>query len=87
MTVMCISLVIVSFLIGLFIGDRGGYRYGYASGRVDGAKEMFRKFEARHDTIEKKYAEARDEFIAMYNSLKSYKEELESQHNNTNNDE
>lgn len=77
-----ITMLIVCFLIGLFVGTRGGYRYGYASGRVDGAKEMLRKFEARHDAIEKRYAEARDEFIAMYDSLKAYKEELESIHGN-----
>lgn len=80
MEILYIAMVIGCFLIGLFVGNRGGYRYGYSSGRVDGAKEMIQKFEARHDSIEKRYIEARDEFIAMYDSLKAYKEELESIH-------
>ncbi len=87
MEILYIAMVIGCFLIGLFVGNRGGYRYGYSSGRVDGAKEMIQKFEARHEAIKKSYIEARDkcneardEFIAMYDSLKAYKEELESIH-------
>lgn len=87
MEMLYITMLIVCFLIGLFVGNRGGYRYGYSTGRVDGAKEMFQKFNARNEAIEKSYIEARDEFITMYDSLKAYKEELESQQNNTNNDE
>lgn len=83
MAIQIIALATVCFLIGLFVGDRGGYRYGYASGRVVGAKEIIRKFEGRHDSIVAGYTEARDEFIAMYDSLKAYKEELESLHTNT----
>lgn len=82
-----ITMLIVCFLIGLFVGNRGGYRYGYSSGRVDGAKEMFQKFDARHEAIEKSYIEARDELIAMYDSLKAYKEELESIHGEHENNE
>ena len=87
MEMLYITMLIVCFLIGFFVGNRGGYRYGYSSGRVDGAIEIVQKFGARHEAIEKSYIEARDEFIAMYDSLKAYKEKFESIHGKHENNE
>lgn len=82
-----ITLWGVILLIVFIIGHYVGYRKGYAYGHVDGAKEMINKFESQYDSYRASYTKSRDEFIAMYNSLKAYKEELESQHNKTNKNE
>lgn len=82
-----VALWCVCILMALNVGYNAGYMRGYNSGYDDGVKNTLNKLETSYDSWRASYEEARDKFIAMYNSLKAYKEELESQHKNTNNDE
>lgn len=80
-----VALWCICILMALIAGYAVGYMSGYSCGHDDGVKKTLNKLEASYDSWRASYEEARDEFIAMYNSLKAYKEKLESQHKNTNN--
>lgn len=82
-----VGLWCICMLMALIAGYAVGYMRGYSCGYDNGVKKTLDKLEAHYVSWRASYEEARDEFIAMYNSLKASKEELESQHKNTNKDE
>lgn len=77
-----VALLCICMLMALIAGYAVGYMSGYSCGHDDGVKKTLNKLEASYGSWIASYEEARDEF-----SQKAYKEKLESQHKNTNNDE
>lgn len=87
MEIVNVALWCICILMALIVGYDAGHMRGYNSGYDDGVKKTLNKLEAHYDSCRVSYEKARDEFIAMYYSLKAYKEELKSQHKNTKSDE
>lgn len=87
MEIVNVALWCICILMALIVGHSAGHKRGYISGYDDGVKKTLNRLESHHDSCRARYEEARDEYIAMYYSLKAYKEELDSRYKNTNNDE